>query len=280
MNDPGTLLATARTAYEQRQWDLAHDAFLAADGPGTLSADDLAADADCAWWLGRVDESIGSGERAFRAFVDEARPRPAAMAAIGVAVNLLLRVDEVTGSGWLQRAADLLADEPECPEEGYLAYLLEVERALDSPDRDAVLAAARRVAAWGRRFGDATLVAAGLLGEGACASAPGSGTPRPSLLRPGDGLRARRRGVPPRGRPAVRGDRPPRERLSERQASRASRRCRPAPIAHSSRRRLPRGAEWGALETARGKVRGRPVDEILRCALTVALPLIARRRHG
>jgi DNA-binding CsgD family transcriptional regulator len=88
------------------------------------------------------------------------------MAALGVAVNQLMRGDVVTGSGWLGQAAELLADEPECVEQGYLTYLLEVESALDDADRDAVLAAARRVRQLGRRLGDTTLVASGLLGEG------------------------------------------------------------------------------------------------------------------
>src|SRR3712207_5584221 len=126
MSDPGTLLATARSAYEQRRWDVAHAAFRDVDASGSLSAEDLSAAADCAWWLGRVDESIAAGERAVRAFTEEGRPRRAAMAAIGVAVNLLLRGDEVPGSGWLQRAAALLDDQPECVEQGYLTYLLEV----------------------------------------------------------------------------------------------------------------------------------------------------------
>ena len=166
MSDPGTLIAAARAAYGRRRWDEARAAFTAVADPASLTADDLTALADCDWWLGRVDESISVGARAFRAFLDAGRPRPAAMAAVGVAVNLLMRGEEVTGSGWLGRAAELLADQPECAEQGYLAYLLEVEGALDDPDREAVLAAAGRVRELGRRLGDPTLVASGLLGEG------------------------------------------------------------------------------------------------------------------
>ena len=64
-----------------------------------------------------------------------------------------MRGDDVAGPGWLGRAADVLADEPECAEQGYLAYLVEVEGALDDPDHDSVLAAARRVRDLGRRLG-------------------------------------------------------------------------------------------------------------------------------
>jgi len=165
MDDPGELVAAARTAYEQQRWDAGYAAFTAADG-ADLTAEDLAALADCAWWLGLVDESIAAGERAFRAARQECRPPAAASAAIGVAVNLLMRGDDVAGSGWLGRAADVLADEPECAEQGYLAYLVEVEGALDDADSEAVLAAARRVRDLGRRLGNASLVASGLVGEG------------------------------------------------------------------------------------------------------------------
>jgi DNA-binding CsgD family transcriptional regulator len=166
MSDPGTALADARSAFAERRWPDAHAALTAADSSMPLTADDLTALADCAWWLNRVDESIAVGERAFQAFLREQRPRPAAMAAIGVAVNHLMRGEEVAGSGWLGRAAELLADQPECAEQGYLAYLVEVEGALDGPDFEAVLAAAGRIRELGRRLGDATLVASGLLGEG------------------------------------------------------------------------------------------------------------------
>ncbi|RFU19461.1 hypothetical protein [Geodermatophilus marinus] len=166
MSEPGALLATARSAVGRRRWADAHAAYTAVGDLSLLSADDLAAFADCAWWLCRVDESVALGTRAFGAFLRAGRPRSAATAALGVAVNQLMRGEDVAGSGWLGRAAELLADEPECVEQGYLTYLLEVECAFGDPDREAVLAAARRVRELGRRLGDATLVASGLLGEG------------------------------------------------------------------------------------------------------------------
>jgi ATP/maltotriose-dependent transcriptional regulator MalT len=166
MGEPEAVLDAARGAYAQRRWDAARDAFAAVADPSTLTADDLAALADCAWWSGRVDESVATGARAFQVFLREGRPRQAAMAAVGVAVNLLVRGDDVTGAGWLGQARELLDGEPECVEQGYLAYLLEVEGSLDEPDQEAVLAAARRIRELGRRLGDATLVAAGLVGEG------------------------------------------------------------------------------------------------------------------
>ncbi len=166
VNEVDALLATARAAHREHRWTDAHAAFVAARSQVDLTADDLSALADCAWWAGLVDESIAAGEDAYRELLAEERPRAAATAAIGVAMNHLLRGGSAAGSGWLGRAARLLEGEPESAEAGYLAYLLEVEAAFDDRDREAVAAAARQVRATGVRVGDPTLVAAGLLGEG------------------------------------------------------------------------------------------------------------------
>jgi ATP/maltotriose-dependent transcriptional regulator MalT len=166
MDDPTQVLSEARAAFRSGHWPDARARFVAARARTDLAADDLANLADAAWWLGLVDESNAAGVDAHRAFLAEGRPQQAAMAAVGVAVNSFLRGDPDVGAGWIGRAARLLADEPECPAHGYLAYLLEVESALDSPDRDAVVAAARRVREIGRRHGDPNLVAVSLLGEG------------------------------------------------------------------------------------------------------------------
>jgi DNA-binding NarL/FixJ family response regulator len=126
--------------------------------------DDLEDRADAAWWRGDVDESSALLERAYRNHLDEGRPRPAAMAAVGIAINAFLRGDGVVGSGWLGRAQRLLRDEPEQVEHGYLLYF-ELEGALDG-DPAAVVATAGRVRDIGRRHGDPNLVAAGDLFEG------------------------------------------------------------------------------------------------------------------
>jgi hypothetical protein len=78
----------------------------------------------------------------------------------------MLRGEPEPGLAWIGRAAGLLAELPECPEQGYLRYLTEVEGGLDGPDLDAAAAAARKVRELGRRLADPTLVACGAAGEG------------------------------------------------------------------------------------------------------------------
>jgi DNA-binding CsgD family transcriptional regulator len=166
MTGAGAALAAAREAAHRGNWPEALALFTALPDGCPLTADDCAAWADAAWWLGRVDESVAAYDRAFRSYLEAGSPRSAAMTALGIAATFFLRGDAAAGSGWLGRAVDLVAELPECPEQAYLVYLTEVEGGLDGPDQDAVVAAARRVREVGSRHGDANLVAIGLLGEG------------------------------------------------------------------------------------------------------------------
>ncbi len=159
------VLEAALDAYRQRDWSRAYECFTAVGQRVPLTPEDLDALSDACWWLGRVDDCLEAGE-AVRGYVDAERPGDAAMCALDVAVSLLLRGDEVVGSGWIGRAQRLLEELPEQPAHGYVCYLVEVEAGLGGDDLDAVAAAARKVREIGRRHGDPNLVAAGVLGEG------------------------------------------------------------------------------------------------------------------
>ena len=165
MGEAGEVLEAARDAYRRRDWAAARERFAAARAAGELAAADLDALADAAWWLGDVEEASAVLEEAYRRHLEARNPGPAAMAAIGIAVNHLLRGDGVVGSGWLGRAQRALQGQPERAEHGYLLYL-ELEGALGEDDPATVTATARRVRDIGRRHADPNLVAAGDLFEG------------------------------------------------------------------------------------------------------------------
>jgi DNA-binding NarL/FixJ family response regulator len=158
-----TELAAARTAFAARHWAEAHDRFLAARREGSLDADDLAALSQAAWWLGLMDESLAAGEEAYERYLDASDIRRAAYRAFDVAYGYFLKGNGPVGSGWIGRAQRLLADEPDCPEHGYLLYFA-VETSLDGGEE--TMAKAREVQAIGRRHGDRNLVAAGIVAEG------------------------------------------------------------------------------------------------------------------
>jgi hypothetical protein len=165
MDDAARLLEAARDAYRRRDWAAARERFTAARAAGELAAADLDALGDAAWWLSEVEEASAVLEAAYRRHVEEGRPGPAAMAAMGIGVNAFLRGDGVVGAGWVGRAQRLLADQPEGVEHGYLLYL-ELEGALGGEDAGAVIGMARRLRELGRAHADPNLVAAGDLFEG------------------------------------------------------------------------------------------------------------------
>ncbi|MGC0272871.1 LuxR C-terminal-related transcriptional regulator [Pseudactinotalea sp. Z1739] len=177
-----TLVTAARTAYQRRDWHAAFEGFTKAEAQEDLAAEDTFLLADAAWWLGEVEESLAAAERAYRRYLEGDLPARAAMAAIHIAVDLLLRGDTVLGSGWLSRAQRLLDDHPDCAERGYLMYILEVEAGLGGPVGDDVVASAAGVADLGRRHNDANLVALSIVGHGRALVKQGRTTEGLSLL--------------------------------------------------------------------------------------------------
>jgi DNA-binding CsgD family transcriptional regulator len=164
-DDAGAVLDAGRRAYAQRDWVAARQAFDSAGEVVTHDPELLYARANCDWWLGRLDEAFPLLVRAHHLFLEAGRPASAAMVALDTGYTHLLRGEHAQGSGWISRSTRLLEELPDCAERGYLAYL-DVELALSVHDLDAVLAAAERVADYGRRFDDRTLTALGALGRG------------------------------------------------------------------------------------------------------------------
>src|SRR5215211_2181723 len=91
MTEAGAALAAAREAAHRGNWPEALAAFETLPDACPLTADDHAAWADAAWWLGRVDECIAAYDRAFHRYLDAHLARDAAMTALGIAANFLLR---------------------------------------------------------------------------------------------------------------------------------------------------------------------------------------------
>ena len=160
---PISTLASARAAFAARDWAGAHAGFLAGRQDAALDADDLSALGDAAWWLGLMDESVAAREEAYSRYLEASNNRRAGYCAFDIAYAFFLKGNESVGRGWVGRAQRLLADEPDCPEQGYLLYF-SVETALDAGEE--TLARARQVEEAGRRHGDQNLIAAGIVAAG------------------------------------------------------------------------------------------------------------------
>lgn len=167
MIDPTPLepVEEARDAFEKRDWVTAHRHFLNARSHAALTADDLYAFADSAWWLGHIDECMDAFRDAYALFLEAGRPRSAAVAALSLGYTFGLQGETALASGWLSRAMRLLRDEADCIEKRLLDYI-DIEVAYGVRDYDEVLARALLLQEAGVKFKDRNLIALGVLSEG------------------------------------------------------------------------------------------------------------------
>jgi Flp pilus assembly protein TadD len=113
-------LERGRGAYDRRAWGEARVALTAADRSAGLGADDLELLASVAFMLGRDDEFVALLERAHHSHLADGATRRAVRCAFWLGMNLFVRGEVGRATGWLGRAQRLLANEPECAQQGYL----------------------------------------------------------------------------------------------------------------------------------------------------------------
>ena len=163
--EPATL-ERARRALDAHAWEEAYEGFATIAEREGLSAEDLERLADAAWWSARPTESLEAFERAYASYSTDDASRPAARVALRLAMEYADRQESALSNGWLQRAGRLLADQPECFEQGWLDLCLvraSFERGdVEEGERHAVAAHAI-----GTRLGDRDLEAFGLALQGA-----------------------------------------------------------------------------------------------------------------
>ncbi len=165
---PAGVLDQAREAYAGHRWGAAHEGFAAVAATVELDTPDLAAFADAAWWLGRTDASLELSEQLYRRCLQGDQAPAAARLAVEIGFLWLIRGEQRIGTGWISRANRLLADTPECPEQGYLGYLAAFD-ALTSARFDEARAIAQNMQGLATRHDDPTLGAMGLVLEGIAA---------------------------------------------------------------------------------------------------------------
>jgi DNA-binding SARP family transcriptional activator len=157
-------LGEARRALATRDWRRAFDLLSAADD-GALGGEDLDGLAEAALWVGRPHESLAARQRAHSAFIAAGDRRRAAVVAVVLCLHHAARGHLAVAGGWFQRAQRLLEEQPECPEQGFLAWAAAMF-AIGSGDLRAGLDHARRAHDVGSRFGVADLQAVGLTFQG------------------------------------------------------------------------------------------------------------------
>jgi class 3 adenylate cyclase len=155
--------AQGRDAAARGAWVEAYD--LLAPSARSLGGEDLEALANAAFWTGKLDEAIEFREQAHAAFIAEGDKKRAAMLAVIISRDYLMKFDTAQSSGWFAKAQRLLAGEAESEAHGYLA----VSEALDAMFNGRLEEADRhadRAAEVGKRFSDRNLEAIALVSKG------------------------------------------------------------------------------------------------------------------
>jgi DNA-binding CsgD family transcriptional regulator len=156
-------LEQARKAYERRDWAAAYSRLATV---ADLSADDLITLGTAAYLAGDDDACIRALQRGYQAEVNGGDNLRAFRFAFWLALVLNSRGEAAVGSGWAARAQRLLADQPDdVVEHGYL-LIHEFFRHLDRQDFPGAVRIGGLIIDVGRRFGDADLVAQGLVCQG------------------------------------------------------------------------------------------------------------------
>lgn len=157
-------LLTARQAHGEQNWPKAFE-LLSAEPEADLTADDLSALADAAWWLGKLDESASARERAYEARVKAGDRRGAAMEAFSLSLALGDKGADAAASGWRSRAYGLVEGDLKSVPAGYL-FSMEADEAFHAGAIDECLEKARLTIDIGRKNDEQTLIAWGTHLEG------------------------------------------------------------------------------------------------------------------
>lgn len=158
-------LRQAREAYERRDWLAAYDV-LNDVAPADLGADDFARLATAAHLLGRRNDAVLAMQRAYQAHVTAGEVLEAVRCGFWLSMVLGQAGEGAVAGGWAARAERLLEDvHGDVVERGYLRAR-QMFAALGEGRFGDVLGHAEAITDYGRRYGDADLVALGLVAQG------------------------------------------------------------------------------------------------------------------
>ncbi|MEV5963567.1 LuxR C-terminal-related transcriptional regulator [Kribbella sp. NPDC051952] len=155
-------LERARAAFDRRDWATAYDRLSSATDLGPT---DLLTLATAAYLVGDDDACIRALQRAYRKEVADSNVLGAVRLAFWLALVLNTRGEVAIGLGWAARAERLLADQGDVVERGYL-LVHDFYRRLDQGDVAGALRLGAEITEVGRKFGDADLLAQGLVCQG------------------------------------------------------------------------------------------------------------------
>ncbi len=155
-----------RNAIARYDWEAGYVSLTAPDAEEQLTAQDLEAIGEAAFWTSRPRDCIRYRERSFAAYSEARQPGAAARLAVALVWDYFALGSFAVGAGWLAKARRLLADQPECREHGVLANTV-AHIDIAQGKLDSALDQARAALSIGQRVDDQDLQAAALNTEGA-----------------------------------------------------------------------------------------------------------------
>jgi class 3 adenylate cyclase len=160
------LVVGGRAAIAAHDWPRALTLLRDADRAGGLEPRDVEQLGEAAFWSGQLEECIAARERAYAGLVEEGDVRGAAMVALHLAFHHAGRAAIAVAGGWLESAVALLADEPECAEQGWLAWIQGIVARELLGDSAEALRCGERAIQIGRAVGDRDVESLGVLEKG------------------------------------------------------------------------------------------------------------------
>jgi class 3 adenylate cyclase len=154
-------LAQAREAVVLCAWTEAYELLSELDRTSGLAPDDLGDLARACHWTGRMNECLGTWARAYKLYVDAGNTRRAGLAALDLVRWHRHKLAGPVAAGWLRRAENLLAEDRDCAEFGYL-QLRRAHDALAAGDLVRAAELAKNAQEIGRLYGDRDVEMLGL----------------------------------------------------------------------------------------------------------------------
>jgi class 3 adenylate cyclase len=158
-------LDAARAASDRQAWREAYDTYARIDSQG-LTAADLEAYGEAAWWRGRLDDAIALRERAHAAFVGAGDKLAAARVALALSWDYEGRGSYSVAQGWLATAERLLDGLPDAPEHARLMLTHAVNALFGEGRIDDTVDLFDRAFALAQRVGDRDVQTLALSGKG------------------------------------------------------------------------------------------------------------------
>ena len=133
-------------------WQDAFETFEDAGRLGKLDSSDLLLLAESAWWIGKPDRALQVREHAFAEFMNAGQKAQAARVATDLFWFNMGKNSDTIAMGWLNRAEQLLEDEPEAVEHGYVAEV-KAQVMLQLGQYDESIQFGQKTSAVGHKFG-------------------------------------------------------------------------------------------------------------------------------